>query len=440
MIHFFLNIDKYYESELDSGLETIAMICIEYPVIHMIAQTIETMEEEFDELDKFIVQVAYSNNGYHLNQFSELTGLNKGVFSYRGKELVKQKYITLEDEIIFPIEKGVEFLNNPTFEREIQKTRSFLVDGVTHEPLKGYFYKDGNQHFVTEEQKDFRGFKIFNPSLVYTPPNKDIIGKVLSIPEHQRLDYCIPVGLKSISDYDFSFMTYPIILVISKDKAGKISRKLIDGFSQRLNVDTLNAWQSRMEKEIQNCHIFGEEFQIDGRLDKIYILKSSWGTQKIVSENAALDVSKFNIDFFIKRQYNLSHSIVGKYEIGSDGIKLKVDRTFFEGSGTDKRKLIEACLRHRDYLRQRESMGVWLLFFEIIIADDFVSNLIKLSKLLNVETSANDLLREYNNNYKQLREGLVALDRFDKLEELDIELFLYSRNKISLSYLSIENG
>lgn len=439
MIHFSLYIDKFYESEFESGLEVLSMICIEYPIIHMVAQTNESMEEEYDELDRFIVRVAHTNNGFNLSQFSELTGLSKAVFKYRAKELVRQKYIVLKEDEIIPVDKGIDFLNNPVFEREIIKTRSFLVDGVTHEPLRDFFYKEGSKHLVSDDERDSRGFKVFNPSLVHTPPNKNIVSKILGIQEQQRIEFCIPVGLKSITDYDFSLMTYPIVLVMSRDKSGKVIKKMIDGFRPKLNVDTLNIWQTRLVKEIQDCHIFVEETSVEGNPEKRYILKSSWGTPKTFNENAVLDISKSKLGFFIKRLYSIEQSIEEKIEISKSEVKLMIDRTFFECSGPDKRKLIEACLRQRDYIRQREYMGVWVIFFHVVIADDFVNSLTKLYVQLTGEIAISDLLQSYEYNYKLLRAGLIALENFDKLEELDTHLFLHSRENSQLNYLSINN-
>ena len=105
MIHFNLNIERLYEAELKNDSEVKAIACIEYPVIHIIAKTLESMEEDYDGLDRFIVQTAYRHLGVSLNQFSELTGLNPGVFRYRAEELVKQQYISFVDDIISPIEK-----------------------------------------------------------------------------------------------------------------------------------------------------------------------------------------------------------------------------------------------------------------------------------------------------------------------------------------------
>ncbi len=109
-------------------------------------------------------------------------------------------------------------------------------------------------------------------------------------------------------------------------------------------------------------------------------------------------------------------------------IKIKIDRAVFESEGVDKTKILEACVRGRDYFRQYEGIGIWLVFMKVSIADNFIQELVDLHKLLEAETSLVDLLSHYKNNYKVLRQNIIAIERLDKLEELDIYLFLHSRD------------
>ncbi len=135
MIHFNLNIDLFYDFELMSGSEIKAISCIEYPVLHIIAKTIETVEEDYDELDKFIVRTALKCQGIRTEQLAELTGVNRNIFVYRAEELEKQQYIIFANDIIQIKDKGNKFVNDTTFERQIERTRSFLLDGSTHSEL-----------------------------------------------------------------------------------------------------------------------------------------------------------------------------------------------------------------------------------------------------------------------------------------------------------------
>lgn len=442
MIHFFLNIEKFYESELENGFEVQAVACIEYPIIHVIARTLETMEEEYDELDKFIVQTANKHDGFSIQQFSELTGLGEGVFSYRVKELVKQEYISFENEIIKPIAKGIEFLNNPFFEREIKKTRSFILDGVTHEPLRSYFYKEGKENLISEDERDSWGNKLFNPAIIHNPPTKSLAEFILKIPIDERIHYSIPTHLKEIKDYDFILMTYPLPIVLSKTKQGVVSKKLIDGFTRAANEENIAIWQNKLDNEIAKTEVIIEERNIEREGDKSKRIhfKSNWGNTRTAIDGRIFNITKDKLKYFIQKLFGLETINENNIFQNDNEIKIKIDKDVFETKGADKKKILEACVRGRDYYRQYEGIGIWLVFLNVSIADNYIQELVDLHKLLEEETSIVNLLSNYSNNFKVLRQNLIAIERLDDLEKLDIYLFLHSREtNFNQNYLTLQS-
>jgi hypothetical protein len=103
-------------------------------------------------------------------------------------------------------------------------------------------------------------------------------------------------------------------------------------------------------------------------------------------------------------------------------------------------QLISACVRKRDYYRQYEGTGAWLVFWELQIADEYVQNLIDLYTHLQLGESIDDLLNYYGNKYKTLRRNLIAIEQFEKLEELDIFLFMHVRETdFKQNFLSLNN-
>src|ERR1700741_1431597 len=110
MIQFNLNIDLFYEFELKKDSEVKAIACIEYPVIHIIAKTTETTEEDYDHLDRFIVDAARKTDGISIDDIADLTGISPSVFLYRAKALQRQNLVTIENlEKIFPEKLGIDF-------------------------------------------------------------------------------------------------------------------------------------------------------------------------------------------------------------------------------------------------------------------------------------------------------------------------------------------
>lgn len=105
-----------------------------------------------------------------------------------------------------------------------------------------------------------------------------------------------------------------------------------------------------------------------------------------------------------------------------------------------KKKIIDACIRKRDYLKQRPKSGVWLVFLEVVIGDEFVQGLIDLSILIQTKISIQELHTKYQADFKTLRKQLIAIERFDYLENLDISLFLHSREtNFKQNYLALKN-
>lgn len=442
MIHFFLNIEKFYEAELENGFEVQAVACIEYPIIHVIARTLETMEEEYDQLDKFIVQSANNHDGFSIQQYSELTGLGEGVFAYRAEELVKQEYISFEKGIVKPIAKGFDFLNDPFFEREIEKTRSFILDGVTHEPLRSYFYKDGKENLISEDERDSWGNKLFNPAIIHNPPTKNLAELILKIPIEERMLYSIPTHLKEIKDYDFVLMTYPLPIVLSKTKDGEINKKIIDGFTRIANAEDIAIWQKKLENEISKTEVIIEERNLEreGAKSKKIHFKSNWGNTRTAVDGRIFNITKDKLKHFIQKLFGLETINENNIFQNDNEIKIKIDKAVFESEGADKTKILEACVRGRDYSRQYEGIGIWLVFLKVSIADNFIQELVDLHKLLEEETSLVDLLSHYSNNYKVLRQNLIAIERLDELEELDIYLFLHSREtNFNQNYLTLQS-
>lgn len=442
MIHFNLNIDLFYDFELKINSEIKAIACIEYPILHIIAKTIETLEEEYDTLDRFIVETAFKYHGFSINQFSELTGLGTGVFEFRAKELLKQQYISEDDHVIFPIDQGMRFLNDPTFVREIEKTRSFLLDGVTHQPLKTYFYKDGKDNLISEEEKDSYGNKVFNPAIIHNPPSKNIQQLILNIPIESRSLFNIPVGLKEITDFDFILLTYPVSIVLTRNKAGQTLKRLIDVNGFYADEECLSNWQKSLDTEIKKTEIIIEEKDVhrNEHITKKTQFKNNWGRTRTSDENRIFNLTIDKLKYFIQKLFNLQLIEPNNVFFNDYEIQLKIDRKLFESEGADKKKLMESCLRKRDYYRQYEGIGVWLVFMEVIIADDYIQGLVDLYSLLKEEIPLKTLISMYINDYKVLRQNLIAIERLDKLEELDVFLFLHQREtSFKQTYLILEN-
>lgn len=442
MIQFNLNIDLFYEFELAKDSEVKAIACIEYPILHIIAKTRETTEEDYDQLDRFIVDAAFKSNGINIVKLSDLTGINTSVFWYRAKELVKQGYIKVEnEEILIPNPLGLEFLNDLEFEREIIKTRSFLLDGVTHTPLKSYFYREGKENLISDDEKDKYGNKIFNPAIIPNPPDKNLKNKILEIPIDERANYNIPSGLKDITDFDFFIMTYPLTIVLSRTKDGRTKKRLLDCNGFYSDEECVENWQKEHEANIRKIEILiHDEKAKEGKKNTAILFQNNWAKPRTEISKRIFSADWSKVHSLISKQYDLSEISKSNLLFDDFSIQLKVDEKLFLTVKANKKKIIDACIRKRDYIRQNPRTGVWLVFIEVITGDEFVQGLIDLSISLQTKISIQELLTKYHDDFKTLRRQLIAIERFDYLENLDIYLFLHSREtNFNQNYLVLKN-
>lgn len=442
MIQFNLNIDLFYEYELKAGSVVKAIAAIEYPVIHIIAKTVEITEEEYDELDRFIVETAHSFEGIQFDQFAALTGLSPDIFKYRAREMERQQYLSIRNEAIIPLGEGIKFIQDPTFKREVQKTRSFLIDGVTLNPLVGHFYKDGKEYLISSEDKDSFGNKIFNPAIIHNPPSKHLLTNIIEIAVDQRAHYNIPVGLKEILDFDFVLMTYPVGVVLSRTAEGITQKKLVDLNGFYSNEANVSEWQKLLTDDLGKVEILIEDKQNHkdaGIVRKQF--RNNWGRFRTAEDGRIFSLTRDNLKHFITRNFGVEKLDERNLHVDGHSIELIADKVLFEIEGVDKKKLLEACVRGRDYFRQNPGSGVWLVFIKVTIGDRYVQSLIDLYKLLTEKkVSCSELLIEFDNDYILLRQSLIAIERFDELEELDTYLFLGTReSNFTRRYLSIEN-
>ncbi len=463
MIQFNLNIDLFYELELKKDSYVKAIACIEYPIIHIIAKTKETTEEDYDHLDRFIVDTASKSDGINIENIADLTGISPSVFLYRAKEMEKQGLVTVENLERINIEKqGLDFLNDLNFERQIIKTRSFLLDGVSHAPLPSYFYKEGKENLISDSEKDKRGIRIFNPAIIPNPPDRNLKSKILEISIDERANFSIPVGLKDIIDFDFYLMTYPLAVVLSKTREGRTKKRLVDCNGFYADDECVSLLQKELATELNKTEIEIAQLEINKEGKKHFLIQvqNNWAKPRTEARNRIFNFewSKFqsfveyqrnqlltykqniHLDFEIPWLFELSKIRKENFVIEETKIQVLVNKKLFETDGLNKKKILEACIRKRDYIRQKPRTGIWLIFIDVIIADEFVQKLVDLFQILQTKISIPELLATRTNNFKELREQLILIERFDYLEELDIHLFLHSRESAyKQNYLVLKN-
>lgn len=444
MSRFNLNIDLFYQSELESGNELKAIATLEYPIIHLIARTEENTKDDYDHLDRFILETALKFNGFRSLDFENLTGLKKEIFNFRGNELVKQGYLThIEDGLYILTTNGEKQAKEPKIERLVVKTRSFLVDGIDHQPIPKYFYTEGKPFLISEEQVDRRGNKKYSPSIIHTPPNNLTTHNIMEIDIADRSKYNLPTGLKRLFDYDFHLMTFPIGIAMFKRKNGEITKKVINCFEFYSEYEVLDTISKKIENEISHLEVDILEYDVEkeDKKSKRTLFGNNWSKLRKESTNKIFNIDKSKLIKIIQREYYLDDGIFDPdwLTVSEDSINLTVTEKLLNISTNNKKRLLDSCVRGRDYIRQHPQTGVWLTFLNIRINDKYISELVEFYTTLNSEPSPAALVSRINNDIPKLRKMLIDIGRFDLLESVDIYLFMYTRESHAIKSVVIDD-
>lgn len=438
MIDFNLKLNILIENLSAVGKQIKAISCIEYPILHIIANTTEQTEEEYDTLDKFIIEAAYKYKAVSISILSALTDLHPRILLNRCKQLSKEKYINiLDQDVIIPVDAGITRINDPVYERLIKKTRTFLLDGVTHNPLPAYFYRDGLEFLLSEEIKDAFGKKIINPCMVHTPPGPQLVDSILAIKQESRIDYHIPVGLKEFNDYDFKLMTFPVGIVFIEGENNEITKRLLNCNEPYADFATTEMWEVVLQKDLrQTCITWNSTSRTDHQEQRTF-LTSGWGKHGSGNEQSVYDLSPLTVVALLKNHFKLSNIETNCLQITSKDLILTIDHTFFTQKQTYKRRLLEAALNKKEYIYFRPKRGVWFVTVNIIVNDPLIIDCVQLYQQIRNGIVFEDLLALYpEQEYPKLRKLLLTIEQFDYLEELDILLYMHTRKSKPLYSLT----
>lgn len=433
---FNLNRDLFYTACLDKGMEVWAIAAIEYPLIHIHATTLETADESYDQFDRYLItEVVRSGNG-DIRELASITGISEQVFRLRGKVMEERGYMRFSSErILVHTEKAIEWMEAPLMERAIRRTRSFLLDGQDHQPLKAYFYKEGKDFMISEDRKDANGKKIFNPSLIHNPPSAGLKDRILSLDHDDRGNHNIPFALKDIIDYDFHLCTFPAAIVMGLGPDGQVIKELVNCNGFYSEREAMAPWGKKIAAEINNLTVQTLQIQKAEEGEKILSFRSSWGSNEPGESIIFCKPDLNHLSAIISRQYDINDISKDLISYTETSIELTVTKALFDLQGIKKKAILEGLVRRRDYLLQPPYMGVWLIFYKVTAGDEEMQRLTDLYAVIKTGLPMQQLLDRYLGDVKKLRMDLVLIGAFDYLERIDIDLFMYNReNKTELRY------
>lgn len=429
MANYRLDIARFIDSEAKANNSLKAIVSIQYPIYYIHSELIDTKPHILYGLDKVIINSSKACGSFNDDDIAKLLSLPSSVINSRKGYLQINYYLDGNHSITT---LGEKYIDNEEEKMEHHRSQDFIIDGISLKPLpkelygskykEEYIFENDYIHF-TNYNGETVSIKPFAPDLTHRPIEKDIFEKnTLAIKVNERSDYNIPLGLKTISSITYSTCTLPIFIGLFENN-GVLERKLINGFDSLGNVNHLNSFLPNLENRIKNLELrLDERILYDG--SSKFNFESNWREIDLQQDEDRLFLfSKEDLKGFFCSEYGIEHLELTDINLEANSLGIKVTKEVFQITKS-KRKLLENVQRGTDYfLRNKVTSGVWLIFFDFIPADVFITDAIQLLSLVDDFHSkqlTKEIILDRFSAFTNHRQILVALEEFRLLEEIDI--------------------
>tara|TARA_R110000822_G_scaffold310559_1_gene444293 strand:- start:2067 stop:3410 length:1344 start_codon:yes stop_codon:yes gene_type:complete len=437
MANYRLDIARFVDLEAETNNTLKAVVSIQYPIYYIHTEIVDTKPHILYGLDKVVVNSAKIFRSFNDDHIAKLLSLPSSVIASRKSYMHKNLYLDKNDVIT---NIGEDYISNEEEKLAHHISQDFLIDGISLKPLPKELYSikykeeyifDSDYYHYTNNNGETVSIRLFSPDLTHQPIQRHIIEKnLLNVEVNERSDYNIPLGLKIVSSLTYSVCTIPIFIGLFENN-GVLKRKLINGFDSLGKVDDLNVFLPNLEKRIENL-----ELRLDERNTKdgstTFNFESNW---REIDLNREEDKLFFFSKEDLKNYFNVNYQIVPNEQTWKEDLELEdvfynlnslgiiVTRRVFEKANF-KKELLKNLKRGSDYyVRNWITSGVWIIFFDFIVGDDYIKEAVELSGLVDDLTSKRfpkERILDKIMAYKNHRQILVALEEYRLLEEIDI--------------------
>jgi hypothetical protein len=450
---FNIDIEKYYQEEIDRGNQLMGMFCLQYPIYCIHANILDTTPEPLENLDKIIIDFLNTKPNFTSLQIASLIGASKSLVEMRISTLLTDELIKINGKELIMTPSGIEVFKNKSQVRKHKRSYDFYLDGTTLQPLPEVFYGYYCYKYISEHDsilKTKRGedviFRPFGPDLVHTPPDKEIItDKILSLEKSERLSFAIPEGLEKIVDLSYTKLSLQLLVSVTKNK-GVVSKELIDPFGIFSSGDKIPYLEAlkrniRIFEPLLNERISNLEFRLtiprkrDGdSKDALPILSSNWPEidKFKESQHKCFSFAKDDVTKAIKGIYDIKHLDLDSLVNTETDLEISITKKMLLESA-NKHKLISDLIRKRDYKFGNVDNNVFLLYIYYKTNDPYVKEIIQFKELVNIAKQKSEvceqwILKQKNNFTIDYRELFVSSGELDLLERIDIEKYMLQLN------------
>lgn len=431
MALFNLDIERYYQTQQEEGVELKSIAYLQYPIYCIHADIVDSSPDPLEKLDVAILKCISLFAEMKVHQIAQLLSLQKRAVEMRIESMRNEKLIEKRDLAI--TKDGKKLMTNATMKRLQRRPYDFYLDGINFQPLKkelyttkylSSYFSENEYNYYTNHKGEIQINKPFKPNIIHEPLQKEkVIEEILNISQDTREDYKIPQGLEYIETLDFTKMTIPVLVGLFV-KEGMPFRKLIDGFSTDGDSEKIISFEPNLKEKINKL-----ELRLDSWEDKItheskVAFASNWHEIDQTNNDSKLQfISTEDLMIAIKKYYHIdvysNENIINtNTEIGLD-----ISKELLLNSGSNKKQLLKNIERGRDYQMLSTKNGIWIVFISFTTKCPFVKNVLEILSFLRdarEKRLKRSHIQERLVQYDMFRQALVFLEEYELLEDIDI--------------------
>ena len=431
MALFNLDIERYYQTKKEEGIEVKSIAYLQYPIYCIHATILDSTPDPLEKLDKAIIKCIQLNNKMSVLDIAKFLSVQKRGVELRIEQMKSENLI--EGESLYHVkDRGKEILIEGTEKRLQKRQHNFYLDGIDLSPLNGdlytrqyleSFFSENEYTYYTNSKGETKSSKPFKPNIVHEPLLKEkVIENILNIPENERELWSIPLGLEEIETIDFTKMSMPILVGILK-KENKLIRELLDPLSVKGTSDKISLFESKLGNKIQNLELRINTWEY--KRENHFSFASNWAEiDKDIEEKRLQFITNEDLKTALTDIYSIeslsdSDIINTDFEIG-----LNVTEKLIYNLKFNKREFLANLLRTRDaFIDFSTRQGIWVVFIKFETECEFVKSIMEIFSVIKTSEVKGlydiDIMQKII-KYDIYRKALVFLEEFELLEKIDI--------------------
>ncbi len=433
---FSLDIERYYQSKKEEGIELKSIAYLQYPIYCIHATILDSTPDPLEKLDKAIINCILLNNEMSSLDIAQFLSVQKRGVELRIEQMKTERLIEGENSLNVT-ELGRDILIFSKEKRLQKRQHNFYLDGIDFKPLSSElysakylksFFNENEFTYYTNSRGDTKSYKPFKPNIVHEPLIKEkVFENIFNIPENKRETWAIPLGLEEIETIDFTKMSIPVLVGLLK-KGDKLFRELLDPLAVTGDSSRISTIESKIYDKIQKLELRintwkyneNEKFAFASNWIEIDKEKEGERLQFVTNE----DLKKALKEIYFIESLSDVNIINTDFEIG-----LNVTEELIYNIKSNRREFLGNLLRTRDaFIDFSTSQGIWVVFIKFKTECKFVKALMEIFHVLKVSKAKglkkDDVIQKLL-EYDNYRKALVLLEEFELLEKIDINQHMH---------------